>query len=393
MEDTLALKPAILVLKPRVSLMVWLWVNVLISTSELPFVVPDGYLSERWWSLNEIIKCHTPCLIGAQQILTINIPESGLGGLRSGLCKSLEKVGREPVCVGEIDLAYLTGLLFMRVGRNFSSSGEIKKQKRARFSLSRVETDVFLLAGGKGWPQKNFGNEGNQLVEWHCSFHVVITKGRWREVLADKVQEIPGVTVWSAGTGVPVSGARKVGDHWENTRAPASLHRHWFAFWLKKKQHEGAETTLKTDSRTVSTTWTDAETATFQPANQTGDAWKGLSLRASTSININNRFHLGSSSTLRRGEKSKKEDLCPLSSCWVSRTSRWGPTEDSSLWASRGFTCWWGTQKKEQLEEQTFPILWCCLVSMWLSIIKDNGLKDHIIKLKRQVIICYTISL
>ena len=115
--------------------------------------------------MNEIVKCHTLCLIGAQQILTINISKSGLGGLRSGLCKSLGKVGREPVCVGEIDLAYLTGLLFVRVGRNFSSSGEIKKQKRARFSLSRVETDLFLLAGGKGWPQKNFGNEGNQLME------------------------------------------------------------------------------------------------------------------------------------------------------------------------------------------------------------------------------------
>ena len=83
---------------------------------------------------------------------------------------------------------------------------------------------------------------------------------------------------------------------------------------LKRSRMRGQATTLKTESRTVSTTGADAETATFQPANQTGDAWKGLSLIASTSININNRFHLGSSSTLRRGEKSKKEDLCPPSS-------------------------------------------------------------------------------
>lgn len=52
----------------------------------------------------------------------------------------------------------------------------------------------------------------------------------------------------------------------------------------------------------------------------------------------------------------------------------------------------WGSQKKEKPGKQVSPVGGWRLISMWLSIIKNNGSKDHIIT-RKEVIICYTISL
>lgn len=58
-------------------------------------------------------------------------------------------VGNHLVLAREMGSNDLTGLLCMRVERNFYSSGNIKKQKGARCSLSRTSTDFLLLAKGK----------------------------------------------------------------------------------------------------------------------------------------------------------------------------------------------------------------------------------------------------
>lgn len=60
-------------------------------------------------------------------------------------------------------------------------------------------------------------------------------------------------------------------------------------------------------------------------------------------------------------------------------------TEDSSLHALFGEL----KGKKSLRTNVLYTLVLSCLC---MTVIKDNGLKDRIIKLKREVIICYTIS-
>lgn len=65
-------------------------------------------------------------------------------GTRGGVdANPLRSAGGTPACTGRGDgpPSYLSGLLFMSVGRNVYSLRKTKEQKGARFSLSRVQTD------------------------------------------------------------------------------------------------------------------------------------------------------------------------------------------------------------------------------------------------------------
>lgn len=77
---------------------------------------------------------------------------------------------------------------------------------------------------------------------------------------------------------------------------------------------------------------------------------------------INNIFHLRSSNTQRKGGKAKTEDPCQLSSQDQDfQTKSQGRLAPLGV---QGFRPLWVTQRKEKPREQTFSILWCCLVSV-----------------------------
>lgn len=180
-------------------------------------------------------------------------------------------------------------------------------------------------------------------MKWQGTYHVLIVIGKWGKAYACKVQ-------------TPKDHPRK-----QNRRKP-----HWgFIQWQSALY------------------WLMLKLPPHNPQTRKLMPVRDFSLIVSTFI------HISGKATPERGRKARKEDPCQLSSQGISRLPDkvpWKTHPARLLGASP-------PERKQKPRELMSSILWCYLVSVWLSIIKDDGLKDHIIKLKREVIIYYIISL